>query len=53
MSRGMDVTNLTENIIAALAAYYGKQETAKKNKPVLADLLKAEIELNEHILHTL
>jgi hypothetical protein len=49
----MDATKQTKKeIIAVLAGYYGKQET-DKNKPVLADLLKAEIELNEHVLHTL
>jgi hypothetical protein len=50
----MDATKLTKKkIIGVLAVYYGKQETDKKNKPVLANLLKAEIELNEHVLYTL
>jgi hypothetical protein len=50
----MDATKLTKKeIIAVLAVYYGKQETDRNNKPVFAELLKAEIELNEHALHTL
>jgi hypothetical protein len=28
-------------------------ETDKKNTPILAELLKAENELNEHVLHTI
>jgi hypothetical protein len=42
IARGMDVTQLMEKeIIAVLAVYYGKQETDKNNKPILAELLKA------------
>jgi hypothetical protein len=52
--RGMDATKLTKKeIIPILSVYYGKQETHKKNKPILAELLKAEIELNEHVLHAI
>jgi hypothetical protein len=48
------VTKLTmKEIIAVLAVYYGKQETDKKNKPILAEIFKAEIEFNEHVLHTM
>jgi hypothetical protein len=54
IARGMDVTKLTKKeMIAVLAVYYGKQETDKKNKPILSEILKAEIELNEHVLHTM
>jgi hypothetical protein len=54
IARGMDATKLTKKeIIAVLAVYYGKQETYKKNKPILVELLKAEIELNEHLLHAI
>jgi hypothetical protein len=54
IAKGADVTKLTKKeIIAVLAVYYGKQETYKKNKTILAVILKAEIELNEHILHNI
>jgi hypothetical protein len=50
IARGMDETKLTKkDIIAVLAVYYGKQETDKKNNPILTELLKAEMELNEHV----
>jgi two-component sensor histidine kinase len=54
IARGVDATKLAKKEInAVLAVYYGKQETVKKNKPILAELLKVEIELNEHILHAI
>jgi hypothetical protein len=54
ITRGVDAAKLTrKDIIAALAVYYGKQETDKKNTPILTEILKAEIELNEHELHTI
>jgi hypothetical protein len=54
IARGLDATKLTKKeIIAVLTVYYGKQETYKKNKPILAELLKTEIELNEHELHNI
>jgi hypothetical protein len=54
IARGMDVTKLMKNqSFAVLAAYYGKQETDNKKKPILAELLRAEIELNDHLLHTI
>jgi hypothetical protein len=56
ITRRMDATKLTKKeIIAVIAVYYGKQETDKNNKPILAELLKVEIELNEHVrvLHTI
>jgi hypothetical protein len=40
-------------MVAVLAVYYGKQETDKNNKPILVEFLKEEIELNEHVLHTI
>jgi hypothetical protein len=41
-TRGMDMTKLTKKeIIDVLEVYYGTQETAKKNKPILAELLKS------------
>jgi hypothetical protein len=44
---------MKKEIIAGLVVYYGKQETEdNKNNPILAELLKSEIELNEHVLHT-
>jgi hypothetical protein len=54
IARGMDATKLTKkDSIAVLEVYYGKQEIYKKNKPILVELLKSEIELNEHVLHTI
>jgi hypothetical protein len=54
IARGMDTTKLTKKESSVvLAVYYGKQETDKKNKSILAQLLKAEIEFNEHVLHTI
>jgi hypothetical protein len=54
IARGVDATKLTKKeMIALLAVCYGKQETYKNNKPILVVLLKAEIELNEHVLHTI
>jgi hypothetical protein len=42
ITRGMDKARLTEKEIStALSVYYGKQETDKKNKPILAELLKS------------
>jgi hypothetical protein len=42
ITRGVGVTKLTKKeTIAVLAVYYGKQETDKKNKLILAEILKA------------
>jgi hypothetical protein len=50
---GMETTKLTKKeMFAVLAVYYGKQETYKKNKPILAENFKAKIELNEHVFNT-
>jgi hypothetical protein len=39
---GVDVTKLTKKeIIAVLSVYYGKQETYKKNKPILLEISEA------------
>jgi hypothetical protein len=41
IARGMDAKKLMKKeIIAVLAVYYGKQETDKKNTPILAELLE-------------
>jgi hypothetical protein len=55
IARGLDVTTLTKKgiISVLMTVHYGKQETYKKNKPILAELLKAEIELIEHVLHVI
>jgi hypothetical protein len=53
IARGLNARKLMKKQISAvLVVYYGKQETDKKNKPILVELLKAEIELNETVLHT-
>jgi hypothetical protein len=50
----MDATKITKKEISAvLAVCYGKQETDQKNKPILVELLKAEIEFNERVLHAI
>jgi hypothetical protein len=47
IARGLVVIKLTKKeIIAVVAVYYEKQEISKKNKLILAELLKAYIELN-------
>jgi hypothetical protein len=54
IAREMDVTKLTKkDIIVVLAVYYGKQETDKESKPILAEILKSKIKLNEHVLHNI
>ena len=44
----MDRAKLTKKeIIAVLAVYHGKEDTADKNNPILYALLKVEIVWNE------
>jgi hypothetical protein len=54
IARGVKVARLTKKeSFAVLAVYYGKQESDKKNKPILVEIFKAEIELNENVLNSM
>ena len=50
----MNATKITKKeIISVLAVYYEKKETNNKNKPILAEIFKAEIVWNEYVLHAI
>ena len=53
IKRGVYAKKLTKKeIIAVLEVYYGKKETGKNNKPILAEILKSENLWDEYVLHT-